>query len=115
INEPRSRLVPQSPHARLDLVADQASGTSWVVLAGSLPPGVDDDFYARAIERIRELDEPPRIAVDTSGAPLAAALTASPDLIKPNAEELAELLSAAGLLQAAGLLNSGGPRDDARA
>ena len=115
INEPGSLLSPQSQNALLDLVADQAAGASWVVLAGSLPPGVDDDFYARAIERIRELDEPPLIAVDTSGAPLAAALTASPDLIKPNAEELAELLSAAGLLRAAGLLNAGGPRDDARA
>jgi 1-phosphofructokinase len=115
INEPGSLLSPQSQNALLDLVADQAAGASWVVLAGSLPPGVDDDFYARAIERIRGLDEPPLIAVDTSGAPLAAALTASPDLIKPNAEELAEFLSAAGLLRAAGLLNAGGPRDDARA
>lgn len=109
INEPGSPLSPQTQNALLDLVAEQAADASWVVLAGSLPPGVDDDFYARAIERIRALDRPPLIAVDTSGAPLAAALTASPDLIKPNAEELAELLNAAGLLNASGI------HDDSRA
>lgn len=103
INEPGSPLSPQSQTDLLDLVAGLAADADWVVLAGSLPPGVDADFYARAIDRIRELAEPPLIAVDTSGGPLAAALQASPDLIKPNAEELAELLSAAGLLQAAGL------------
>lgn len=105
INEPGSPLSPQAQDELLDLVAEQAVGASWVVLAGSLPPGVDDDFYARAIKRIRQLDRPPLIAVDTSGAPLAAALMASPDLIKPNAEELAELLNAAGLLHASDLRN----------
>jgi hypothetical protein len=55
INEPGSPLSAQTQNALLDLVAEQAAGASWVVLAGSLPPGVDDDFYARAIKRIREL------------------------------------------------------------
>ncbi|SDS35752.1 1-phosphofructokinase [Brevibacterium siliguriense] len=113
INEPGSPLSSQTQNALLDLMAEQATDASWVVLAGSLPPGVDDDFYARAIERIRELPAPPLIVVDTSGAPLAAALTASPDLIKPNAEELAELLHAAGLLRAAGLRDVVEPRDAA--
>ncbi|MCU4296535.1 1-phosphofructokinase family hexose kinase [Brevibacterium permense] len=111
INEPGSPLSPQTQDELLDLVAEQAVGASWVVLAGSLPPGVDDDFYARAIKRIRQLDSPPLIAVDTSGAPLATALMASPDLIKPNAEELAELLHAAGLLHASGLRDDSAPRD----
>jgi 1-phosphofructokinase len=111
INEPGSPLSPQAQDELLDLVAEQAAGASWVVLAGSLPPGVDDDFYARAIKRIRQLVRPPLVAVDTSGAPLAAALMASPDLIKPNAEELAELLNAAGLLHASGLRDDSDPRD----
>ncbi|WP_166972990.1 1-phosphofructokinase family hexose kinase [Brevibacterium atlanticum] len=98
INEPGSCLSPETQTELLDLVAALATDADWVVLAGSLPPGVDDDFYARAIAVIRTLPQPPSIAVDTSGAPLAAALKQSPDLIKPNAEELAELLGAAGLL-----------------
>src|SRR5699024_473172 len=78
-------------------------------------PGVEDDFYARTITAVRQLPQPPSIAVDTSGAPLAEALRQSPDLIKPNAEELAELLAAAGLLEEAGLLDDTdlGPDADA--
>lgn len=103
INEPGSALNASCQAELLDLVAARAAEAVWVVLAGSLPPGVGDDFYARAIERIRELPDPPLIAVDTSGAPLAEVLSHSPDVLKPNAEELAELLDAAGLLQTAGL------------
>lgn len=103
INEPGSVLNASCQAELLDLVAARAAEAVWVVLAGSLPPGVGDDFYARAIERIRELADPPLIAVDTSGAPLAKVLSHSPDVLKPNAEELAELLDDAGLLQTAGL------------
>src|SRR5699024_10701335 len=95
--------------------AGLAADADWVVLAGSLPPGVENDFYARTIAAIRQLPQPPSIAVDTSGAPLAEALRQSPDLIKPNAEELAELLAAAGLLEEAGLLDDMDPRPDADA
>jgi 1-phosphofructokinase len=107
INEPGAVLSTQRQTELLELVAALAADAEWVVLAGSLPPGVSDDFYARAIARIRELPNPPSIAVDTSGAPLAEALTQSPDLIKPNGEELAELICAAGLLYEAGLNESG--------
>ena len=61
----------------------------WCVLAGSLPPGVPVDFYAQAIRRLRARGV--RVALDTSGEALAAALAAGPDLIKPNAHELATL------------------------
>ena len=62
----------------------------WVVFAGSLPPGAPLDFYARAIERARARGA--RVALDTSGAPLAAGIAARPDLLKPNEHELAALL-----------------------
>ena len=71
------------------------------MLAGSLPPGVADDFYVRVVEAVRVAADlagttAPRIAADTSGAALLALVTGGVgiDLIKPNAEELAELLGA---------------------
>lgn len=78
--------------ADLDALLSQLDAVEarWVVLAGSLPPGAPVDFYARAIERARARGA--RVALDTSGAPLAAALAAGPDLIKPNEHELAALL-----------------------
>jgi 1-phosphofructokinase len=64
----------------------------WVVLSGSLPPGVPVDWYGDLTARLKAADR--RVAVDTSGAALAATVrdpNALPDLLKPNAEELAFL------------------------
>ncbi len=69
----------------------RAATVDWVVLAGSLPPGAPDDYYARLVTDLH--DSPAKVAVDTSEGPLRAlvdALPASaPDLMKPNGEELA--------------------------
>ncbi|MDH6237670.1 hexose kinase [Cryobacterium sp. CG_9.6] len=93
VNEPGPILSLAQQAALVDLVLDHAQGASWLVLAGSLPPGVPDDFYAVVIHTLRARfgDNAPRVAVDSSGAPLAFAAAAAPDLLKPNAEELAEL------------------------
>jgi 1-phosphofructokinase len=64
-----------------------------VVLSGSLPPSTPVDWYAELVLSLR--DTGARVAVDTSEAPLLALLAAgpdaAPDLLKPNAEELAQL------------------------
>ena len=64
-----------------------------MVLSGSLPPGVPDDWYADVVARLHDFDC--RVAVDTSEGPLSALAAAfdraAPDLIKPNSEELAGL------------------------
>jgi 1-phosphofructokinase len=60
---------------------------SWAVLSGSLPPGVPDDVYASLTSLFAEHGV--RVAVDTSGAALLAAVDAGPDLVKPNRQELA--------------------------
>jgi len=93
LNEPGPALTQDQQLALIDLVVQQSVGASWLVLAGSLPPGVPDDFYVRIIGRVRERlgDNAPQVAVDSSGGPLAAAALAQPDLLKPNGEELAEL------------------------
>ncbi|ABF46468.1 MULTISPECIES: 1-phosphofructokinase [Deinococcus] len=88
INLPGLAATPealQALEARLDrLTADH----SVFVLAGSLPPGVAPDFYARLIARLRAAGC--FVALDTSGAALQAALAADvlPDLVKPNIHEL---------------------------
>lgn len=61
---------------------------SIVVLSGSLPPGLDDDAYAQLV-RLAARGGATTI-LDCDGAPLHAALAARPDVIKPNATELAE-------------------------
>ncbi|TFD31836.1 1-phosphofructokinase family hexose kinase [Cryobacterium sp. TMT1-19] len=93
VNVPGPVLTAAQQSDLIELVLEKAEGASWLVLAGSLPPGVPVDFYADITRELRSRfgASAPRVAVDSSGAPLAAAVTAGPDLIKPNAEELAEL------------------------
>ena len=65
----------------------------WVVLAGSLPPGAPETWYADLAGALSHT--PAKVAVDTSGAPLAALATGlgrtAPSLMKPNGEELASV------------------------
>jgi len=69
-----------------------ARDADWTVLAGSLPPGAPATFYADLVPRLRAVS---RVAIDTSDAPLAALVDRlpgdAPDLLKPNAEELASI------------------------
>jgi 1-phosphofructokinase len=75
-------------------VVASAEQASWVVMSGSLPPGVPDGWYADVVALLAEY--PCRVAIDTSEGPLEALAAsfdrAAPDLIKPNAEELAGVL-----------------------
>ncbi|MDP9318927.1 MAG: hexose kinase [Actinomycetota bacterium] len=80
----------------LDEVAARLLGRSqagdWVVLSGSLPPGAPIDWYADLTAELKSAGR--RVAVDTSGATLTATVrdrATLPDLLKPNAEELASL------------------------
>ena len=63
----------------------------WLVGSGSLPPGVDDDLYAGLVRRCRDASVP--VAIDASGPALRHAVDAGPSLIKPNLEELEELVN----------------------
>ncbi|WP_323959999.1 hexose kinase [Arthrobacter sp. JZ12] len=95
INEPGPALTPQEAEELVDLVVEASDGASWLVLAGSLPPGLASDFYASVVRavRTRYAERAPMIAIDASEAALIAAIEgdAAPDLLKPNAEELSQL------------------------
>jgi 1-phosphofructokinase len=94
LNLPGAELGPGDAADVVSATVEACRGAVWLVLAGSLPPGVGDDFYVDVIGAVRARwgAQAPRIAVDTSGPALAAVVErAAPDLIKPNDEELAEL------------------------
>ncbi|MCI5069609.1 1-phosphofructokinase family hexose kinase [Acidovorax sp.] len=62
----------------------------WLVASGSLPPGVPDDIYAQLARAVGGPGV--RLAVDTSGAALSAALQAGVAVVKPSLRELRELV-----------------------
>jgi 1-phosphofructokinase len=93
LNEPGAALSDSTRAALTGVLHGHAAGARWVVLSGSLPPSTPVDWYAELVRSLR--DTGARVAVDTSEAPLLALLSAgrdaAPHLLKPNAEELAQL------------------------
>ncbi len=69
----------------LDKIDSLAKRGDWWVLAGSLPPGVANDFYARIVSVLNEHEA--RAILDTSGESLKIGCAEKPYLVKPNAEE----------------------------
>ena len=93
INAPGPELTADQLDQLILEVAREAAGARWAVLSGSLPPGVDAGWYADVIDGIHGGGL--RIAVDTSGESLRKTLDRAADridLIKPNSDELGELL-----------------------
>lgn len=94
LNLPGAGLSAGDAGRLVAAVVRAAGGAHWVVLAGSLPPGLPDDFYVTVIRAVRDRwgAAAPRIAVDTSGPALRAVVQGgAPNLIKPNDDELVEL------------------------
>jgi 1-phosphofructokinase len=93
LNEPGAALDDATRDALTGVLHGHAGAARWVVLSGSLPPSAPLDWYAQLVTSLR--DTGVRVAVDTSEAPLLALMAAGPEaaphLLKPNAEELAQL------------------------
>ncbi|MEU2032424.1 1-phosphofructokinase family hexose kinase [Nocardia amamiensis] len=91
INEPGEPLTVAERWRLADTLIELARDARWVVLSGSLPLAVPDDWYVELLHHLRGI----RVAVDTSDAPLRAVAgrleSAPPQLLKPNADELAQL------------------------
>lgn len=99
VREQRETYHVVTPGAALDPSAAQACAASlleasapvaWVVLSGSLPPGVAVDYYARVARDASQRGV--RVVLDTHGEALAQALRAPVFAIKPNLREFGELV-----------------------
>jgi len=85
VNEPGVELSKEDRRRLMEITL--AAGGELIAASGSLPPGTASDFYAELVERARV-----PVAVDTSGAALKAVIGARPMVVKPNLDELAELV-----------------------
>lgn len=78
--------------AALDRLEEALVDGGYLVVSGSLPDGVPDDFIARAAHVAKAAGA--RCVVDASGASLEAALAEGVFLVKPNKRELRDLTGA---------------------
>ncbi len=90
INERGPAVTSKEVELFRDKLLYLARGADIVVMAGSLPRGVDSEFYARLVRDLKRLDV--LTVVDTDGEPLRQAVRAEPDVISPNVLEAEELV-----------------------
>lgn len=62
-----------------------------ITISGSVPKGVPHDFYASLITLAKEKGK--KVIFDSSGPALAAGVAAKPTMIKPNTDEISQLLN----------------------
>ncbi|SRR6056297_659395 len=89
---PGPELGEDEAQLALDAVLDHEPCPDWLVASGSLPPGVDDNFYARLARAASERGI--RFVLDSHGAPLRAALRERSYLVKCNRREFTALVGA---------------------
>ena len=91
---PGPTVDPTQSQALLEALLPTAEPGSqparWIIASGSLPPGMPHDFYAQLARAAQQQGTP--LALDTSGAALAAALEVGVALVKPSLRELRDLL-----------------------
>ncbi|MGW6704185.1 1-phosphofructokinase [Streptomyces sp. NPDC054956] len=87
INAAGPELTEGESALLLETVRTCSGGAAWIACCGSLPRGLRPEWYAAIVASAHGAGA--RIALDTSGPALLAALPARPDVIKPNASELA--------------------------
>lgn len=91
VNEPGPELTPGDfERVEAALLAEVARPSAWVVMCGSMPPGLPIASFTALCRHITEAGV--RLAVDTSGPALRAAAVAGAALLKPNRDELAEVV-----------------------
>jgi 1-phosphofructokinase len=90
INEAGPVLDEAEAEALAVAALAKTDGASWLAGCGSLPAGLPENFYADLITEGRRRGV--KVAIDSSGPALRAALPAGPDLVKPNVHELAEVV-----------------------
>lgn len=90
-NEPGSTMSADEVAEIVAAALQTGARGQWIAWCGSLPPGFSAARLADAVAACRAAGR--RVALDTSGDALRAVLdVAAPDLVKPNADELADLV-----------------------
>jgi 1-phosphofructokinase family hexose kinase len=93
LNEPGPRLEKAEVAKIEKTVRGYLDKTRWLMLCGSLPPGVSSNFYANLIHEARKRDV--KTLLDTDGDALLEGVEAKPTVATPNQQEAERLLNAA--------------------
>jgi 1-phosphofructokinase family hexose kinase len=90
INEWGPHVEPDELQMLIDKLHYLANGADFVVVAGSLPRGVDQGFYGELVRELSRRQVP--TVLDTEAEPLRQGLEAEPFLVSPNQREAEALV-----------------------
>jgi 1-phosphofructokinase family hexose kinase len=98
LNERGPVIKPEELTRFEKVVANRLESASWLMLCGSIPPGVSGDFYTKLIQMARERKV--KTLLDTDGDALLHGIEASPTMVSPNQPEAERLLNRALITRA---------------
>jgi 1-phosphofructokinase family hexose kinase len=90
VNEWGPHVVPEELQMLLEKLAYLSQGADYVVFAGSLPRGIEPDFYAEAVRELNRRGA--QTVLDSEGEPLRLGTQAEPLLVSPNEREAEALV-----------------------
>ncbi|HEY3740407.1 MAG TPA: 1-phosphofructokinase family hexose kinase [Bryobacteraceae bacterium] len=90
LNEHGAPITVDELKAVRQAVENRMAKASWLMICGSVPPGVPREFYAELIEMARA--KKVKTLLDTDGDALEAGMEAKPTVVKPNQAEAERLL-----------------------
>lgn len=93
LNEKGEELTPEEVQQVRALVQSHLKDATWLMLCGSIQPGVPDTLYADLVEIAKAANV--KVMVDTDGDALLHAMEARPTVVSPNHNEAERLLGRA--------------------
>jgi len=88
VNQRGPALRDDEVHRVVDELDSLIDNDTILAICGSMNPGLDPEFYGYLVGRYRQRDC--FVALDADGEAFRIGLSAKPDLVKPNRQELAE-------------------------
>jgi 1-phosphofructokinase family hexose kinase len=98
MNELGPHITPDELKSIEKTIDSRLDSASWLMLCGSIPPGVSSDFYTKLIRRARERKV--KTLLDTDGDALLHGVEAGPTVVTPNQPEAERLLNRALITRA---------------
>ncbi|MEA5014825.1 MAG: 1-phosphofructokinase [Candidatus Limiplasma sp.] len=88
--EPGTRVAQEHLRHFMERYREALKDSDVVTISGSVPAGVPEAFYGELVDLAERAGRP--VVLDTSGALLKEALKGKPTMVKPNSDEIAQLL-----------------------
>lgn len=93
LNQPGPPLTKQELDRLYAAVEHRLAGATWLMICGSLPPGVSPGFYSNIVRLAH--DHGVKTLLDTDGEALIEGVEAGPTVVAPNQQEAERLLNTA--------------------